>query len=91
MDVEKKLDALKKISKVDAPHFLFTRISRQISSFDQTLAPVQWIRAFAVTALIFILLNTVAVLRTSSASTSTGVEQVISTMHLSSYNNLYNE
>jgi hypothetical protein len=90
MDIDKKLDLLKKIQKVDAPPFMLTRIMERIDSPITQQAPATWRFAF-VTAAIFVLALNVSIFFRSSDKQNEGIAEVISSMELSTTNDLYNE
>jgi hypothetical protein len=93
MNIDNKLDLLKNIKKVDAPPFLLTRVKQQIQNLSNVEAPVKWKWAFAMTAVIIMMLNMTIFLKSSvtSEKETTGVENVINDMNLSTKNDLYNE
>ena len=91
MNIDNKLDALKKIKQVEAPPFLLTRIKQQIQNRGNVPAPVKWKLAFAATAFIIIALNMSILFRTGSAENKTGIEAVVKSMNISDSNDLYNE
>ncbi len=91
MNIDNKLDALKKIKQVEAPPFLLTRIKQQIRNLENAPAPIQWTWAFAVSAVVIITLNLSVFFSSNITTKSNGIETVISTMQLSNTNALYNE
>ena len=98
MNIDNKLDELKRIQQVDAPPFLFTRIQQQIQNLENTEAPVKWKWAFAASTIIILALNISILFKgannnelTSNTEKESGIENVVSSMKLSSSNNLYNE
>jgi hypothetical protein len=93
MNIDNKLYLLKNIKKVDAPPFLLTRIKQQIDNLSNVEAPVKWKWAFALTSVIIMMLNVTIFLKSneSSEKKTTGVENVINGMNLSTKNDLYNE
>ena len=91
MNIDNKLDALKKIKQVEAPPFLLTRIKQQIQNRGNAPAPVKWKWAFAATAFIILALNMSILFRTGSAENKTGIEAVVKSMNISDSNDLYNE
>jgi hypothetical protein len=93
MDIDNKLDVLKNIKKVDAPPFLLTRVKQQIDNLSNVEVPIKWKWAFAMTAVIIMMLNMTIFLKSSvtSEKETTGVENVINDMNLSTKNDLYNE
>jgi hypothetical protein len=93
MNIDNKLDLLKNIKKVDAPPFLLTRVKQQIHNLSNVEAPVKWKWAFALTSVIIMMLNVAIFLKSNASSEkkTTGVENVINGMNLSTKNDLYNE
>ena len=92
MNIDNKLDGLKKIRQVDAPPFLLTRIRQQIQSLQDAPAPVKWKWAFAVSTILVLALNISILFKsTDTQPTKPGIENVVKSMNLSSANNLYNE
>lgn len=91
MNIDNKLEALKKIKQVEAPPFLLTRIKQQIQNLGNAPAPVKWRWAFAASAIIILALNISVFFTRNSSATNTGIETVVSSMNLSNSNSLYNE
>jgi hypothetical protein len=93
MDLNKKLDLLKQIKEVETPPFLLTRIRQQLQNLQHTAAPVKWKWAFAVTSVVILLLNISMLFKSSFAAPkkNTGIENIVSSMNLSTANDLYNE
>ena len=91
MQIDKKLDALKKIKQVDAPPFLITRIKQQIENLENAPAPVKWKWAFAVSTMLILVLNVSVFFKNNNTKEKAGIESVISAMHLSDTNALYYE
>ncbi|MBL0024085.1 MAG: hypothetical protein WBP08_02795 [Saprospiraceae bacterium] len=93
INIDNQLDLLKQIKEVDAPPFLLTRIRQQIQNLDDVEAPVQWKWAFALTSIAILALN-ISIFFTSANTeikNTTGIETVISSMHLATTNSIYNE
>jgi hypothetical protein len=93
MNIDNKLDLLKQIKEVDAPPFLLTRIRQRINNSGNAEAPVKWKWAFALTSIVIMMLNGTIFLKSTvtSEKKTTGVENVINGMNLSTKNDLYNE
>lgn len=89
MDIEKKLELLKKIQKVEAPPFLHTRIMERIDTSANFTAPVYWRLAFVATAIIILSINAAVLFKLSTKPSSDGMEKVFSSMELSTTNDLY--
>jgi hypothetical protein len=93
MDIDNKLDLLKKIRKMDAPPFLFTRIKQQVNNLSSIEASIKWKWAFAL-GLLFILTCNLSVIFKSNIfieSKHASVKNLINDMNLSSKFDLYNE
>jgi hypothetical protein len=93
MNIDNKLDLLKSIKKVDVPPFLLTRVKQQIQNLNNVEAPIKWKWAFALTSVIIMMLNVTIFLKSNvtEEKKTTGVENVINGMNLSTENDLYNE
>ena len=91
MNIENKLDALKKIKQVEAPPFLLTWIKQQIQNPGNAPAPVKWKWAFAGSAIIILALNLSILFKGNGSQKNSDIESVVSSMHLSNTNTLYNE
>jgi hypothetical protein len=91
MNIENKLDKLKKIGHAEVPPFLFTRIKQSIDSVNEAPASVKWKFVFVTTAIILLALNIGLLQKSSSATKSAKVEQVINSMQLSSLNDFYHD
>ncbi len=91
MNIDNKLDALKKIKTVDAPPFLLTRIKQRIQNLENVPAPVKWKFGFVASALIIIVLNVSVFLKSGSTTNNSGIDTVVSTMNLTNTNELYHE
>ncbi len=91
MDIEKRLEQLKKIKEVDPPPFLLTRIMEQIKSQVDTPAPATWRLAFLSIAIVVVTLNVFILINSSNKQNIDGMEEVINSMNLSTTNDLYHE
>jgi hypothetical protein len=93
MNIDSKLDLLRQMKEVDAPHFLLTRIRQQINNLQYAEAPVKWKWGFAVTSVVILSLNISIFFASSSSATkkNNGIENIVSSMNLSTTNDLYNE
>lgn len=91
MDIDKKLELLKKIQKVDAPPFLLTRILARIESPGSMPAPASWRLAFIAVLITVLSLNVSLFLKSSDSADSRGIEEVVYSMELSNSNDLYHE
>jgi hypothetical protein len=91
MDIEKRLEQLKKIRKVDAPPFLLTRIRDRIDSATIEKAPTTWGFAFIATSIVVLVLNVSILFKPSGKQNEKGIEEVVSSMDLSNANDLYYE
>lgn len=89
--MESKLDILKRVRKEETPPFLYTRIMQRISLLQEAPAPVKWRFAFAATAVLLLVLN-IGVFFSSKPKLQDGsIETVVSSMQLSTSNELYHE
>ena len=84
------LDKMKKIRKVEAPPFLFTRIQEKIRITAGSV-PVSWKWSFAAAAIVIITLNIMVMRSAGSAAPKADLQEVVNAFHLSDSNNLYNE
>lgn len=98
MNIDNKLDELKRIKQVDAPPFLLTRIRQQIQNLGEVEAPVKWKWAFAATSVLILALNISILIKSSrndvgqdSAANKATIENVISSLNLSSAIDFYHE
>ncbi len=91
MDIDKKLELLKKIQKVDAPPFLLTRILARIESPERVAAPTSWKLAFIACSVVVIMLNASILFKPFGKQNEKDIEQVISSLELSNSNDLYND
>ncbi len=91
MNIDKKLELLKKIQRVDAPPFMLTRILQRVQPPSSAPAPVAWRLAFVVTAIVILSLNVSIFFKSSSTKSSKGIEEVVTSMELSTTNELYHE
>ena len=91
MDIDKKLELLKKIQKVDAPPFLLTRVTERINSYTIEKAPASWRLAFFAVAIVVLGLNGSVLFKSLEKQNENSIEEVISSMKLSNSNDLYNE
>jgi NADH:ubiquinone oxidoreductase subunit 6 (subunit J) len=85
--MEKELDILNRIQKVDAPPFLYTRILTRVQNKVRETVPVKWAVAAAACLLILITIN-ISVIQSSKQSNTTNLSEVFS---LKTNNSLYNE
>jgi hypothetical protein len=91
MNIENKLDKLKKIRRVEVPPFLFTRIRQNIDSMNEASVPVKWKFVFVTTAIILLALNIGLFQKSLNTARTAKVEQVINSMQLSSINDFYHD
>jgi hypothetical protein len=91
MNIDNKLDKLKNIRQADAPPFLFTRIKERIDSIGDTQVSPQWKFAFIVTALLILALNTGVLVQSSGKENKNSINEVVSSMQLSSLNDFYHD
>lgn len=91
MNIENKLEILKKITPVDAPPFLLTRIQERLRTTTKTVASTQWQITFVLTSIIMLVLNIGILLKVISTTKETGMDTVANAMHISTTNDIYNE
>lgn len=89
MNIDNKLEALKKIREVEAPDFLYTRI---MASLDRGQVPVsnKWKLASAAGFALIVLMN-VLVISTAAKRNTPGIEPVVNALNLTTQNHLYDE
>lgn len=90
--IDKELDKLKLIKTVETPPYLFTRIKQQIDSFGLEKAPVEWKWGFALTMIIVLVLNISTLFDTNTSGSvdqTSGISEVVSSLNMSSNNELY--
>jgi hypothetical protein len=89
MKIEEHLDSFKRIRKVEAPSFLFTRIQERIESVNY--ASLRWKRTYVVAAIVVCILNVTIVVQSITSRQHNSLENVVLAMHLSTENTLYHE
>ena len=89
MNIDQKLESLKRIKRVEPPAFLFTRIMEQVKPKPQV--PLTWRLAFAGVSIAIVCINAFILFNTSDSKDSTSVEVIVNTMELSTSNDLYHE
>ncbi len=85
--MENQLDILNKIEKVDAPHFLYTRILSRIQNKVKETVPLNWAIA-AGTCMIFLIMININVIKLNKQEKTTDLTDVFA---LKTNNDLYNE
>jgi H+/Cl- antiporter ClcA len=91
MNTNDGLDKLRKINRIEAPPSLLARIQEKIRSVAEESVPVIWKWSFAAAAILIIGFNIMMMRTVSPAPANPGLQEVISALHLSTSNNLYNE
>jgi hypothetical protein len=94
MNIDKKLDVLKQMKEAEAPPFLLTRIRQRIEALNSTAAPVKWKWTIAVSFILILAINLSAFFNTGNditAKKNAAVQNIVSSMNLSTANDLYNE
>ncbi len=91
MNIDKKLEALQKIKRVEAPPFLLTRIEAKINSYAPTHISPQWKWIITASFTILLFANAYVVFSFNKPVTVNNIEKVVTSMHLSTSNDLYNE
>jgi len=91
--MEKEFQKLKKIQKVEAPPFLFTRIEQKVKNLDSDHIPFRWVLSTSLSLCILLILN-INLLSTSIQATNTSnndLELILEDMQLNTSNQLYYE
>lgn len=92
MNIDQKLDTLKNIKKVDAPHFLYTRVQQQIHSLEPGTTTARWKWAFVTSLIIILILNIAVVFKSIiTQKKQDNIDVVLTSLHLSNSNQLYHE
>lgn len=91
MNIDKELEKLNRIRRVEPPPFLYTRIRAGIEELPRQQAPLKW-RLATVGIFVILLALNIGILRQRYAATrSTEILQMASSMQLSNSNELYHE
>jgi hypothetical protein len=85
-----KLDILSKVSKAEAPPFLYTRITQRIQTLADVPASVKFKFAFAAAAAVILLLNVFVFVKNNQQSVPQNNEPN-SAAYSSTINNIYYE
>jgi hypothetical protein len=92
MNIDQKLDALKKIQRVDAPHFLPTRIRQGINTLEQDTISILWKWAFASSLAIILVLNVSIIIKNIGIhKNQNNIEEMLVNLDLTNSNQLYND
>ena len=91
MNIDDKLNQLRKIEQLEAPPFLLTRIKQRLNNLENQPAPVQWKWAFAASAIIVFTFNTAFFFSQGNTTIKGNINAVVSAMNLSNTNELYHE
>jgi hypothetical protein len=83
------LENFKKIKQVEVPPFLFTRIQKRIEALND--APFQWKVTFVAASVVLLILNISILSKSSEMKREDSLASIISAMHLSISNDLYDE
>ncbi len=90
--MENNLDILNKISRVEAPPFLFTRISQRVNSLQSNAVSTTFKFAFAMAATIILCLNIIVFFKVNNQPVVTQPVNTTGSSYSSSLqNNIYNE
>lgn len=89
MDINKEIESLKRIKRIEPPAFLLTRIMERVKTNPQ--ASLIWRLAFASISIIILCINVSILLSTSTPNDMEGIEGIANTMELSTTNDLYYE
>ena len=90
MDKQDPLNLLKKIQKVDAPEFMYTRIQARIGNQASEQLPLSWKWAGGLAFALLLALN-ISLLQRRQMPTPDTAELLISNMNLYPSNQLYHE
>ncbi len=91
MNIDQKLDLLKKIQKVDAPPFMLTRIRQRLDASEPMLASTTWKVAFGTGLLLVATLNVSLFFFRTTTADAAEIQDIVTTMELSNQNDFYNE
>lgn len=91
MDIDKKLELLKKIQKVDAPAFLLTRVLARVQSPERMPAPASWRLAFIAASTVVLILNVSILFKSAGKQNEKNIEEIAASLELSNTNDLYND
>ena len=91
MNADDQLNGFKKVRKVDAPPFLYTRIRARIDALAEAPAPVQWVWTFAAAFVLIVAMNAGILISTISPQTGNDVADVVNTMQLAPSNDIYHD
>lgn len=92
MNIDQKLDHLKKLQKVEAPPFLLTRIRQSIANTGLQKISPQWKLAYAATALVVLVMNAGIYVNSIKGKTSEPqLNTVVKSMGLNTSNEFYHE
>jgi hypothetical protein len=91
MQEMKELEVLKKVNRVEAPPFLFTRIEASIQAQVNEQLPMRWVWVSISTVLLLVVVNTL-ILRDSaqlSETSNSSVQHISEEMGMQTSNQLY--
>ncbi len=92
MNIDQKLEQLKQVQQVEAPHFLLTRIRQRIDNIHHAEAPLKWRWAFVSVGVLLLVLNLSIFLKVNKdRKQQPGIESYINAMNLSTSNDIYHE
>ncbi|WP_149240885.1 hypothetical protein [Dyadobacter sp. 32] len=80
---------LEKIKRVEVSPFLFTRIQERIKISRE--APFVWKLTFAAASAVVLVLNVSIMLKSNEDKEENALTEMVSSMHLSTFNTLYDE
>lgn len=89
MNIDKKLEALRKIRQVDVPDFLYTRIEARVTE-DNVPVSSKWKLATVAGFAVIVLMNVLVVMSAAKPDGS-NIEPVVNAMNLTAQNHLYDE
>ena len=91
MDEINEIKQLRKIQKVKAPDYLYTRIQAGIESARAERMPMTWSVALAASVTLLLVLSISALQQTSGATNVDDMSTFSSEMSLNASNHLYND
>ncbi|MBP6313202.1 MAG: hypothetical protein WAR83_01620 [Flavobacteriales bacterium] len=93
MEVDKAIDLLQRIEKLDPPPFLRTRIDARIETSTAETPTRSWVLAGITTMALVLLINTVTLFgnRTTSNSSNDPLSELSRGMGMATSNQLYHE
>jgi H+/Cl- antiporter ClcA len=85
------LEPLKKVQKVAAPPFLYTRIQAKIQQQTAEYLPPRWQWAAALTLGLFVVANLYLLQQPAPFSSNSGPDALVNSLNLNTSNQLYHD